>query len=205
MTCWWIFIWVAAGLAPLVAAPEPKPARAVPAEVRALAGTYAGAWTTYGLAPGGSVVARMSWKDVMRAEEPALDGDVAYVRTTDDMTFEGEVRPPLRVNGREGYVLRPDGTPGEYFVETFGERHTLNRLAPDTWAYSTTADPRELAGLGFPAGAAGRHVVVKVVTREGGVETHRISRVTTVHWKDADKKERTLQFVSLQGYHRRVS
>ena len=36
-----------------------------------------------------------------------------------------------------------------------------------------------------------------------GVETHRVSRVTTVSWKDKDGAERTTQFVSLQGYHKR--
>ena len=46
-------------------------------------------------------------------------------------------------------------------------------------------------------------MLVKVVTKEQGVETHRISRVTTVSWKDKEGKEQTLQFVSLQGYHKR--
>ena len=45
--------------------------------------------------------------------------------------------------------------------------------------------------------------MVKVVTREKGVETHRITRVTTVSWKDQDGKERWLHFVSLQGFHKR--
>ena len=57
--------------------------------------------------------------------------------------------------------------------------------------------------MGFPKGAAGRHVVVKVITNEAGVETHRISRVTTVSWRDHEGKERWSQFVSLQGFHKR--
>ncbi len=36
-----------------------------------------------------------------------------------------------------------------------------------------------------------------------GAETHWISRLTTVSWKDKAGKERWLQFVSLQGYHKR--
>jgi hypothetical protein len=35
------------------------------------------------------------------------------------------------------------------------------------------------------------------------VETHRITRITTVTWKDKEKADRALQFVSLQGYHKR--
>jgi hypothetical protein len=46
-------------------------------------------------------------------------------------------------------------------------------------------------------------VVVKVVTKENNLETHRISRVSTVRWKDKEGKERVTQFVSLQGYHQR--
>jgi hypothetical protein len=39
--------------------------------------------------------------------------------------------------------------------------------------------------------------------KEQGLETHRISRVTTVSWQDKEGQERFLQFVSLQGHHRR--
>jgi len=65
------------------------------------------------------------------------------------------------------------------------------------------AAEQELARLRFPKGASGRHVVVKVVATEQGVETHRITRVTTLSWKDNGGQERVLQFVSLQGYHKR--
>ena len=40
--------------------------------------------------------------------------------------------------------------------------------------------------LGVPKGGSTVHVLVKVVTKEGGVETHRITRLTTATWKDAD-------------------
>jgi hypothetical protein len=42
-----------------------------------------------------------------------------------------------------------------------------------------------------------------VVTKEQVMETHRISRLTTVSWKDKEGKECWLQFVSLQGFHKR--
>ncbi len=38
---------------------------------------------------------------------------------------------------------------------------------------------------------------------EKGVETHRISRVSTVTWTEKNGKERSLQWLSLQGYHKR--
>jgi hypothetical protein len=79
----------------------------------------------------------------------------------------------------------------------------MQKLAEDVWAYAADAAPQELAQLGFPEGAAGRHVAVKVVTKEAGVETHRISRVTTVSWPGTDGKEQWLQYVSLEGFHKK--
>jgi hypothetical protein len=77
------------------------------------------------------------------------------------------------------------------------------KLGDNVWSYAAPAAGQELIRLGFPKGASGQHVLVKVITKEQGIETHRISRVTTVSWKDKEGKEQTLQFVSLQGYHKR--
>jgi hypothetical protein len=71
------------------------------------------------------------------------------------------------------------------------------------WGYAVPASAQELGQLGFPKDALGQHVLIKVVTKERGVETHRISRLSTVNWKDKDGKEHWLQFVSLQGFHKR--
>lgn len=40
------------------------------------------------------------------------------------------------------------------------------------------------------------------VTQEDGLETHHISRVTLVNWKDVSGKSRWIQYVSLEGIHR---
>jgi hypothetical protein len=63
--------------------------------------------------------------------------------------------------------------------------------------------PQELSRLGLSNAISGQHVLIKVITFDQGVETHNISRLTTVRWKDATGKERTTQFVSMQGQHRR--
>ncbi len=65
------------------------------------------------------------------------------------------------------------------------------------------ATPQELAQLGFSKIISGQHVIVKIINHEEGKETHRISRVTTVNWRDAEGKERWIQYVSLQGFHKR--
>jgi hypothetical protein len=175
----------------------------VPKEVRALVGTYTGSWTMYGVDDKGEAVKKMAWTDTMQAVNPEVKGDRAQVATTDEMTFEGGKAPPFKVEGKEGYFLKKDGSLGDYFIETFGQVNRLVRVGDNVWSYTTPASAQELARLGFPNGAKGRHVVVKVVGQEQGVETHRISRLSTVTWTDKAGKERVSQFVSLQGYHKR--
>jgi hypothetical protein len=175
----------------------------IPKEVVALVGTYSGAWKLFGIDAQGQVVVRNTWTDTMKADRPVRDAERAWVSTEDVMTFEGQPGAPFKLSGKEGYHLNRDGTLGEYFIETFGQTYRMQKLAEGIWTYAVDASPQELAQLGFPQGAAGRHVAVKVVTKEAGVETHRVSRVTTVSWRDGDGKERWLQFVSLQGFHKR--
>jgi len=175
----------------------------IPKEVAALVGTYSGSWKSFGIDAQGQVVPRMSWTDTMKADHPVREADRAWVSTEDAMTFEGRPGAPFKLPGKEGYRLNPDGTLGEYFIETYGQTYRMQKLAEGIWTYAADAAPQELEQLGFPKGATGRHVAVKVVTKEAGVETHRISRVTTVSWPDTDGKERWLQYVSLEGFHKR--
>ena len=175
----------------------------VPKEVRDLAGTYKGAWTMYGIDGKGEVVKRMAWTDTVKAEKPQVKDSRAFVTITDEMTFEGGKIPPFKMVGKEGYILKRDGTPGDYFFETNGPETRMIKLGDNVWTYTAPAAADELGRLGFPKDTSGQHVTVKVVTKEEGVETHRISRVTTVTWKDNAGKERALQFVSLKGFHKR--
>ncbi len=180
-------------------------AHAVPEELLALAGTYAGVWTMYGVDAQGAVVKRMAWTDTMQAANPQVEGDRAFLTTVDEMVFEGGAAPPYRVEGREGFFLDAEGRIGDGFIENFGSIVREIKLSDNAWSYVTPAAAGELGMLGFPAGAEGSHVLVKVLTHEAGVETHRISRLTTVRWTDATGAERWMQFVSLQGYHKRQS
>jgi hypothetical protein len=174
----------------------------VPKEVRDLAGTYTGDWTLFGIDEAGAVVKRRTWTSTAKAAKPQVKDDRAFVTATDEMTFENG-KGSFKMEFTEGYFLKKGGGIGEAFVEQAGQLHKMAKLADNVWSYSNAASVQELGQLGFPKDATGQHVVVKVVTKEQGVETHRISRLTTVTWKDKDGKERTLQFVSLQGYHKR--
>ncbi|MFC2163821.1 hypothetical protein ACFLT2_02345 [Acidobacteriota bacterium] len=175
----------------------------VPKEVRAMEGTYTGSWLMYGIDKKGEIIKSTAWTDTMEVGGSEIEGDRAFVSTIDEMTFEGDQIPPFKVQGKEGYYLRKDGGLGAYFIETAGQMYRMVKVGENVWSYTTPAATQELSWLGFPENASGQHVLVKVVTNEQGVETHRISRLTTVNWKDNEGKEQVLQFVSLQGYHRR--
>jgi len=176
----------------------------VPKEVNAIAGTFAGSWTRFGIDGQGQVVKMGAWTDTMKAENPARNDDRAYVTTTDDMIFEGQPSP-MKIGGTEGYFINKDGSLGDYYFESFGQITRMREMAKDVWVGATPADARELTQLGFPSGSSAGHVLVKIITHEDGVETHRISRVTTVNWKDQDGKGHCIQYVSLQGFHKRRS
>jgi hypothetical protein len=175
----------------------------IPKEVSDLIGTYTGSWTSYALDASGQVVKQAAWTDTMKAENPIVEKNRVFVTTTDEMTFEGGRIPPMKVPGREGYTLISDGKLGEYFIETYGQTYKFQKLSDNVWAYTVQATSQELKRLVAANAISAQHVLVRVITFEQGVETHNNSRITTVRWKDASGKERTTQFVSLQGQHKR--
>lgn len=175
----------------------------VPEEVKKMTGVFEGRWSMLGLDETGAIVQKMSWTDVMEAKDPVVRDGRAYVATLDAMTFEGGI-PPQKMKGTEGYFLNPDGSLGDYFIEMNGQVQRVSRLGDDAWAYTAPPSPMEMRMLGFPAAAAAKHVVVKVVDMTDGAETHRISRVTTVAWKDEEGRDCSRQYISLQGVHKRM-
>src|SRR5262249_51185856 len=125
----------------------------VPKEVRALEGTYTGSWTMHGIDEKGEVVKLMSWTDIVKATNGRIDGGRAYVKTTDEMTFDGTAGRPFKVEGKEGYLLNKNGSLGEYFIETYGRANRLANLADNVWTYAASAKEQELTRLGFPKGS----------------------------------------------------
>lgn len=177
----------------------------VPKEVLDLEGSYFGSWTLYGVDEEGNEVELASWTDTIKAEAPQVDGDQAFVLTTTEMAFEGSDAPAMEFPGKEGYFLMPDGSLGDYFVETFGQISKSTQAGENVWITVTPASPEDLAAYPLPNVSSGEHALVKVVTSEDGVEVHRITRVTTVNWVDQTGQEQSSQFVSLQGFHKRQS
>jgi hypothetical protein len=175
----------------------------VPQAVRDLAGTYVGSWSLFGIDEAGQVVKLVSWTDTIQAANPQIAGEQAYVLTAGEMVFDNSNIPPLEIAGKEGYFLLPDGSLGDYFVETNGQISKSNQLSENVWISVTPASAQDLASYRLPNVSSGQHILNKVVTSEEGVEIHRITRVTTVNWTDPAGQERSTQFVSLQGFHQR--
>jgi hypothetical protein len=170
-----------------------------------LEGTYVGSWTLFGIDPESNVVKLAAWTDTIKAENAQIDEAQAFVLTTSEMVFEGSNGPPLTFTGKEGYFLLPDGSLGDYFIETFGQVSKSTQLEENVWISVTPVSAEDLASYHLPQDSSGEHVVVKVVTREEGIEIHRITRVTTVTWTGQAGQERSTQFVSLEGFHKRQS
>ncbi|MFO0935771.1 MAG: hypothetical protein U0798_04535 [Gemmataceae bacterium] len=175
----------------------------VPKEVKAIEGNYSGEWALFGIDESGESVKKLAWTDTMKVTGAEVKGDRAQVHAVSEMKYDGGKIPPRKYEGKEGYYLKPGGGLGDYFIESFGQVTKMKSLGDGVWTYTAAAAEQELTSLGFPKGAKGRHVLVKVVTNEKDIETHRISRVTTVQWKDKDGKDRVTQYVSLKGFHKR--
>ncbi|MEX1019510.1 MAG: hypothetical protein WDZ49_07620 [Litorilinea sp.] len=184
-------------------APNNGSAPVVPQVIRDLEGSYVGAWTVFGLDEEGQVMKLVSWADTIQAENSQIEDDQAYVLTTGEMVFEGGNIPPMTIAGKEGYFLLPDGSLGDYFVETNGQISKSTHLGENVWITVTPASAQDLASYRLPNVASGLHILNKVVTREDGLEIHRITRVTTVNWTDLAGQARSTQFASLEGFHKR--
>lgn len=173
----------------------------VPPEVKALAGHYHGEWQMFGIDGKGQVVEGYRWTDVVEATRPRVEQGRALVSTTCTMNLPGGKQ--RSIEGAEGYYLHEDGTLGDYFLVMAGKTVRMPKLADRVFCYSLDADPGEFRALGFPADVHGSNVMVKAVVDEAGVETHRLTRISTLQWMEADGTPRTLQFTSLKGWHRR--
>ena len=167
-----------------------------------MVGTYTGSWSMFGMDQNGNIVKKMSWTDVLEAKNPEVKDGQAYVTTIDNMLFEGSI-PPQKVTGSEGYYLNEDGSLGDYFIQMAGQTLKMIEIEQDVWAYTSAVNPYEYSILGLTNVLYAKHVLIKVVTREDEVETHRISRVTTVRLTGKDNTDQWIQFISLQGNHRR--
>lgn len=169
--------------------------------LEAIAGTYTGEWTLFGVDADGATRTVSHWTDVVTTADPVLQADRTYLSCTDTMTFDGMTQP-IVVTWTEGFMLEPDGSVGPRYFEQRGQIVVENQIAPGIFSYAQTATSQELAQLGFTNSTEGGHVTVKVVTTDEGIDTERITRISTVKWTDAAGAVQTTQMTTMQGWHR---
>src|SRR5262249_6337152 len=145
-----------------------------------------------------------AWEDTVEAKEPRQEKGRAFVSVANVLTFSGG--KSFTVNFVEGYLVNRDGTAGSRYFDLQGHTVVETSLGKDSWSFETPVSTQDLQMMGFNPKEVlfSKHVTVKTVTREGPFDTEWVSRVTTIQWKKATGQSPVKQFVSLQGYHRRV-
>ena len=146
------FLAIAAGLwsAYAGARASADPLKEIPKEVRALEGTYKGAWTMYGIDDKGESAKRMAWTDAVTTTGAEIKDDRVYVTWTNEQTFEGTGAPSRKTDGKEGYYVTKEGTLGDYFIEMFGQPTRVIRVAENVWSYAMPAAAQELSLPMYP-------------------------------------------------------
>ena len=169
-----------------------------------ITGKYAGEWTMFGL-ENGVVVQQAKWNDVLIAETPTQGNGLAFVNVTDNMIFADGTNRISKF--QEGYFSNVDGSVGDRFYEIMGNKVLFKRLSESDWSFQATPSAWELSSLGFnPKNVVfASHVTTKTTTYDGLIDTDHVTRITTIQWKDSEEGiPKSLQFVSLSGYHTRV-
>jgi len=170
------------------------------AAVKKLEGVYAGEWTMYRLGDKAQPMPAGSWKDTLTSKEVTITKAEAAVAINIAMRFDNPRIPAMKFNSREGYTLDAKGKPQAYFIEMNGQRVIAQEVGPNTYAYTSKPDAQELGRLGLGQAKDAWHTTVKAVVLVQGVETHKITRLTTAVLADGSIQ----QFVSLSGFHTKI-
>jgi hypothetical protein len=176
------------------------PAQDLKSALKKIEGTYVGEWTAYKPDAQGLTVPTVTWKDTVVSRQVVQTKTEAAVVLDEAMRFDNPRIPAMRFSLKEGYLLDDKGAPTTYFIEVQGKRMLVQSLGSDTFVYNTQPEAQELARMGFTNVRNSLHTMVKVVTTVGGLETHKITRLTTVVLADG----KHYQFVSLAGTHQKI-
>lgn len=175
----------------------------LPQPVQDMEGTFNGEWTSYKY-EGGKSVEKTSWSDTLVCENLRVVSGKSVVDFTANSSFDDGAITRLR-EWKEGYFLTNKGDIEERYVEYFDTLIRLKKISDTTWAYSIPMSTPEFPQMGFENAIRGEHIVIMVDQKESGVDTRRLTRITSVVHKDDNGKDTTTQFVSLKGYHKRAS
>ena len=183
-----------------------KPVAASPqlAAARSLVGHYTGGSTVYGINAAGEIEKKYSFTEDITATDPQVKDGLAFVNVVDLISGV-----PFPIKWTEGFHLDARGSIGaRYFLpEMPGAVETVEKDLAEAGSatFETDLRPNEEAELGF----GGRdilykkHTTIKNVVTSGNSETHVITRLTTITWKDAAGAIQTKTFVSMNGTQER--
>jgi hypothetical protein len=180
------------------------------AAASAIAGTFDGSSTVYGLDANDQVVIKSTFTEHIVAENPVLADDRAYVTVTDTMTFSsGQTQT---IPWEEGYQINPDGSTGSRYytvrIPQVPPQTTIELATNDQGGaefdipFVARTDVHALGLEGKELTFAKHHMTKNVILRDG-VEVDVLTRVTTIRWNQ-NGSEKTKTFVSLSGYQQRL-
>jgi len=167
-------------------------------------GAYGGAWEMMGLDASGATYTAMTWTDEVTSSDPRIEGDRAIVDVYSFMVIDpyGE----YELSWIEGVFIEEDGSAGEEFMEMDGEITIFTKVADDRYEYETAVGQDDYYYWDGPTAQnliSGHHVNTKIVSYPDGVETHDITRFTTLEWDDGGGVQ-VAEFTSMMGQHYRV-
>ena len=168
-----------------------------------LEGKFVGEWTSYKKNVSGEIEIAMTWRDTITTGPLVKEKTLAYVEVESTSTFDNPIIPPYTMKFKEGFYI-DGGQVGKRFFNIMGAEILFTQLNEKTYAYTQDIQAGEFQQMRFFTAVEGTHTVIKVVNEIDGIETHSISRISTIISKDEEGKLYETQFISLKGVHRRV-
>jgi len=177
-------------------------AQTIETELNKITGEFIGEWVSYKYSLNGEIIKSFSWNDTVIAENPVINDSIAYVNVNSTMFFDDPHIPPFKMEFIEGFDLLNEKIIDHFFI-IMGDKSVELKVSDNTYIISQPISSFELNQLGFSSAIEAYHTIVKIILLVEGTEFHKITRVSTIVWESETGIE-TIQFVSLEGYHKRI-
>lgn len=177
-------------------------AQTIQSEIQKLAGKYAGEWTTYTIISSGEIRKSMAWKDTLVTSDPVINDTMAYVNVKSIMYFENSKIPPYKMDFKEGLKIK-NGKIVSHFMLIMGKEATETQVDANTFIISQPVSAVELNQMGIKDAVMATNTTVKVSIKENGTELDKISRITTLSYRENGQIV-TRQFTSMEGFHKKI-
>lgn len=176
--------------------------QSIESEINKFAGNFSGEWTAFKLDKNYEVIKAISWKDTLRTDKPIINDSLAFVNIKSIMVFDNPQIPNYNMSFKEGFKIKNSKIDTHFFT-TMGIETIETKIGDNTYVISQEISPFELKQLGVNSAISATNTTVKVITLENQIEVHRISRISTITIEH-NSEQKTVQFVSLKGFHKRI-